>query len=196
MKRSAPAALRNREPILEVLRQVLPASGLVLEVASGTGQHVVHFARALPALEWQPTDQSEAALASIEAWREEAGLSNVRPPLQLDVTETHWPVERAEAVISINLIHIAPWSACLGLLAGAGRILPPGGPLVLYGPYFREGVETAPSNLAFDAGLRAQDPAWGLRSLEEVAQAARSHGLSLERVVELPANNLAVVFRR
>ncbi|HYG87490.1 MAG TPA: DUF938 domain-containing protein [Azospirillum sp.] len=188
----APAAGRNRDPILAVLRRVLPERGTVLEVAGGTGQHAAHFAAALPDLVWQPTDPDPAHRASIAAWTE--GLPNVRPPLALDATRRPWPVERADAVLCINMIHIAPWAACLGLLGGAAEVLAPGAPLVLYGPYRRGGAHTAPSNAAFDADLRARNPEWGVRDLEAVETAAA--GFVLEEVVEMPANNLTVVFRR
>ncbi len=196
MKRSAPAAERNRGPILDVLRGVLPPAGLVLEIASGTGQHVVHFAAALPRLEFQPTDVDEANLASIAAWRAEAGLPNVRPPLRLDVRDPVWPVDRADAVFCANMIHIAPWAAAEGLLAGAARVLPAGGVLCLYGPFAFGGRFLAPSNEAFDASLRARDPAWGVRDLDVVTVTAARHGFACASVVEMPANNHTVVFRR
>jgi SAM-dependent methyltransferase len=192
---SAPSALRNRGPILEVLRRVLPPHGLVLEIASGTGDHAVHFAAALPGLAFQPTDRDSAALASIAAHRAAADLPNLLPPLPLDVTEP-WPVERADAVLSINLIHIAPWAAAEGLVAGAGRVVPPGGVLFLYGPYRIAGAHTAPSNAAFDESLRARDPAWGVRDLDDVARLAERHGFALEERVPMPANNFSLVFRR
>lgn len=195
-RRHAPAAARNREPILAVLRRHLPETGLVLEVSSGTGEHAVHFAAALPGLTWQPSDPDPDARASIAAWAAEAGLPNLRPPLALDAATEDWPVARADAVLCINMIHIAPWAAGLGLLRGAARRLPPGGPLILYGPYRRGGRHTAPSNAAFDAGLRAQDPRWGVRNLEAVAEAAAATGFGPPSVEEMPANNLTVVFRR
>lgn len=194
-KRHAPATERNRDAILAVLRDELPSSGLVLEVASGSGQHVVHFAAALPALDWQPSDPDPAALVSIESWRQEAGLPNVRPPLRLDAS-ADWPVERADAILCVNMVHISPWEATLGLMKGAGAVLPPGGLLYLYGPYLRENVETAPSNLAFDASLKARDPQWGLRRVEDVIAAAEGEGLVLRRLLEMPANNLSLIFRR
>ena len=194
-KRHAPATERNRDAILAVLRDELPSSGLVLEVASGSGQHVVHFAAALPALDWQPSDPDPAALASIESWRQEAGLPNVRPPLRLDAS-ADWPVERADAILCVNMFHISPWEATLGLMKGAGAVLPPGGLLYLYGPYLRENVETAPSNLAFDASLKARDPQWGLRRVEDVIAAAAHEGLVFRRLLEMPANNLSLIFRR
>jgi hypothetical protein len=196
LKREAPAAARNREPIAAVLRQVLPASGTVLEVASGTGEHAVYFAGLFPNLLWQPSDPDPKALASIDAWRAEADLPNLLEPVRLDASAEAWPVAVAEAMLCINMVHISPWSATLGLLRGAGRLLAAGAPLVLYGPYRRDRMPTAPSNEAFDESLRARNPEWGLRRLEGVEAEARGHGLRLERVVEMPANNLTLVFRR
>jgi SAM-dependent methyltransferase len=197
-RRSAPATLRNRDAILAVLRRHLPAAGTVLEVASGTGEHAIHFAAALPGLSFQPSDPDPAARASTDAWVRAAGLGNIRPTLALDAAAAEtWPVERADAVLCINMIHIAPWAAALGLVRGAARLLPPGGPLVLYGPFRRGGTHTAPSNAAFDAGLRAQDPAWGVRDLEAVAAAAAAAGFDPAPVIEaMPANNLTLVLRR
>lgn len=194
-KRHAPATERNRDAILAVLREELPSSGLVLEVASGSGEHAMYFAAALPALDWQPSDSDPAALASIEAWRQEAGLPNVRRPLRLDAS-AGGPVERTDAILCINMVHISPWEATLGLMKAAGAALPPGGPLYLYGPYLREDVETAPGNLAFDASLRARDPEWGLRRVEDVIAIAEGEGLAFQRLVEMPANNLSLIFRR
>jgi len=195
-KRHAPATLRNRDAIAAVLAQELPPSGLVLEVASGSGEHIVHFARLFPQLDWQPTDPDPAALGSILAWSEEAGLPNLRPPLMLDAAASSWPVERADALLCINMVHISPWTATLGLLAGAARILPPQAPLILYGPYFQEDVETAPSNLAFDAQLRSQNPEWGVRQLEAVDAAAARLGLHRTALHCMPANNLMLAYRR
>lgn len=192
----APATARNREPILGVLRRALPEHGLVLEVAAGTGEHAAFFARAFPALEWQPTDVDERALASIAAHRRDAGAANLREPIVLDVTHEPWPIESAAAIVCVNMVHISPWSAAQALLAGAGRVLPAGGVLYLYGPYRVGGRHTAPSNEAFDAQLRASDPAWGVRDLEDVVGEAEKHGLSLVETVEMPANNLSVVLRR
>ena len=191
----SPAAARNREPILDVLRRILPRSGLVLEIASGTGEHAVHFAGALPGLTWQPSDPDETARRSIEAHRDAAGLPNLRPPLALDAAAPVWPVERADAVVAINLVHIAPWAATLGLMAGGARVLPPDGVLVLYGPYKEGGAHTAPSNAAFDASLKAQNSAWGVRDLVEVEAAAQACGLALVERTAMPANNLTIVFR-
>ncbi len=195
-RRSAPATLRNREPILLVLREVLPSTGLVLELASGTGEHAVHFAGALPALTWQASDPDPAARASIAAWTAAEGLANVRPPLELHADRADWPVERADAIVRINMIHISPWSATEGLMKGAGRLLPAGAPLILYGPYMREGHDLEPSNAAFDADLKRRNSQWGLRGLEDVAACAKVQGLQLSRVIDMPANNLAVVFYR
>jgi SAM-dependent methyltransferase len=196
MKRHAPAPERNREPLLAVLREVMPASGTVLEVAAGTGQHAVFFARAFPHLVWQPTDLDPTSLESISAWRAEASLPNLRPPLPLDASADTWPVTAADVLLNVNMIHISPWEACQGLMRGAGRVLSPGGRLVMYGPYFVEGRETAPSNLAFDASLRARNTAWGVRELSAVTAEAERHGLRRERVVDMPSNNLTVVFRK
>jgi hypothetical protein len=195
-KRVAPAAERNKEPILEVLREVLPARGVVLEVASGSGQHAAFFARALPQLVWQPSDTDAAALTSIGAYCEEAQLENLRTPVQLDVCAAAWPIERADAVVSINMIHIAPWTACLALFEGAARILQPGAPLVLYGPFVIDGDFVAQSNIDFDRRLRGENASWGVRELREVERAAMERGLRLDGVVARPANNQVVVFRR
>lgn len=189
-RRYAPATQRNREPILDVLRRVLPARGAVLEIASGTGEHAVFFAERFPNLEWQPSDVHPDALASIAAWSAAAGLPNVRPPIVVDAGEPDWPIERAAAVLSINMVHISPWRSALGLLDGASRLLPEGGPLILYGPWLTDKIATAPSNLAFDADLRSRDPEWGLRRVEEFAVAAQERGLELIETREMPANNL------
>ena len=192
----APAVARNRDAILSVLRRVLPGTGTVLEVASGSGEHAVHFARALPHLIWQPSDPEPAALRSIAAHARAAGLANLRDPLHLDAAAPDWPVSRADALVCINMIHIAPWSAAEGLIANAGRLLPEGATLVLYGPFREEGSPTAPSNEAFDADLRARDPRWGLRQVEAVDRLAQTNGLALAERIEMPANNLTLVFRR
>jgi len=195
--RTSPSTARNREPILAVLRGRLPPAGLVVEIAAGAGEHAVHAAAALPHLQWLPTDADPDALASIAAWRDHAGLPNLLAPLRLDAADPdHWPLQRADAVVNINMIHIAPWAAARGLMAGAGRLLPRGGVLVLYGPYLEAGVETAASNLAFDADLRRRNPAWGLRDVGEVTALAAGHGLSLAERIAMPANNLSLVFRR
>ena len=196
MKREAPAAARNREPILGVLRQHLPRQGIVLEFASGTGQHVVHFAGALPDLTFQPSDPNDSARASIDDWARTLGLANVRPALPLDAAAGAWPVARADAILCINMIHISPWEATVGLIEGAARTLPADGVLYLYGPYRRAGHPTAPSNEDFDRDLRSRNPAWGLRALEDVAALAARHGFAAPTVIEMPANNLSVVFRK
>lgn len=192
----ADAAERNRGPILEVLSRVLPPSGVVLEIASGTGQHVVHFAHALPTLQWQPSDPDVRARRSIAAWIAHTGLPNVHEPLAFDVRDAAWPFTEVDAIVCINMIHIAPWAAAEALFAGASRVLRQGGALVLYGPYRRGGRHTAPSNEAFDAQLRSRDPAWGVRDLEVVVALGLDMGLDCVEVVEMPANNLVVVFRR
>lgn len=195
-RRSAPAALRNRDPIADVLAEWLPQSGLVLEIASGTGEHAVHFARRFPSLSWQPSDIHADALTSIAAWCEESGLTNLRPPLTLDASSPDWPIERADAVLSINMVHISPWASALGLIEGAGRLLPLGGPLILYGPWLKDDIETVASNLEFDASLKARDPAWGLRRVEDFAAAAEPRGFTLEAIRQMPANNLTMLWRK
>ncbi|AGK49659.1 hypothetical protein BTI_4260 [Burkholderia thailandensis MSMB121] len=192
----AAAAERNREPILAVLKRVLPARGAVLEIASGTGQHAVHFAAALPDLVWQPTDVELAARASVAAWAADAALPNLRAPLALDVCAKPWPLAAADALVCINMIHIAPWAAACALFEGAARVLPEGGVLYLYGPYRRGGAHTAESNAQFDAQLRSRNPAWGVRDLEAVVELGSASGLVLDEIVEMPANNLSVVFRK
>jgi Protein of unknown function (DUF938) len=196
----APATHRNRTAILEILRQVLPPTGTVLEVSSGTGEHAVFFAPQLAPRRWWPSDPNSLARDSITAWMAALPCDTLNPPIDLDASSPHWPVESVasdiSAIVNINMIHIAPWAACLGLLAGAGRILPPSGVLYLYGPFKQNGMHTAPSNAAFDESLRFQDPAWGVRDLEEVVAIAASHQLALVNTYEMPANNLSVVFRR
>ena len=191
-----PATRRNREPIRAALKDVLPASGTVLEIASGSGEHAAYFAPGFSRLTWQPTDPVAAHRDSIAAHAETAAATNIRPPLDLDVMAPPWPVRSADAIIAINLIHVAPWEVFLGLLDGAADCLSAGAPLFLYGPFMRDGVHTAPSNEAFDRSLRAQNPTWGVRDLTEMAIAAKARGLPLDRVIEMPANNLGVVFRK
>jgi hypothetical protein len=187
---------RNTAPILEVLREVLPEKGLVLEVASGSGEQSLAFARALPRLLWQPSDPDPAAIASIEAWRDSEGIFNLLPPFELDARGAGWPITSPEAIVCINMVHISPWAATEGLMRGAGRILEAGAPLYLYGPYRQQGVPTASSNEAFDASLKTRNPEWGLRNVEDVVAQADANALVLERAVQMPANNLSLVFRR
>ena len=195
-KRMAPAAERNKEAILEVLREVLPPRGVVLEVASGSGQHAVFFARALPHLEWQPSDADEQALESIRAYASEVNLGNLKAPILLDARAAGWPLERADAVVNINMIHIAPWEACLGLFERSAGIVGRGAPLVLYGPFAVDGDYIAPSNIEFDRRLRGENASWGVRELRDVERAGAERGFRLERVVPRPANNQVVIFRR
>jgi SAM-dependent methyltransferase len=192
----SPAVTRNRDPILAVLRRVLPDRGTVLEIASGTGEHAAYFAARLPDLIWQPSDVDPDALASIEAHGEAANSPNLRAPVTLDVTAPAWPVTQADAVISMNMIHISPWAAAQGLMAGAARLLADGAPLYLYGPFKENGEHTAPSNAAFDASLKARDPRWGVRDTGDVRALADSHGFDFIERVAMPANNLSLVFRR
>ncbi len=194
---SAPAASRNRAPIAAVLRSWLPEAGLVLEVASGSGEHAVWFSEAHPALTWQPTDCDAAALASIADYVAAAGRPNLRAALPLDASAPEsWPIDRADAMLAINMIHIAPWRATKGLLSGAGRVLRAGAPLILYGAFLEAGLATATGNLAFDADLRARNPAWGLRDLRRVTGVAEQHGLALAARIAMPSNNLCIVLRR
>ncbi len=195
-RRSAPAALRNREPIAAVLGEWLPPNGLVLEIASGSGEHATYFAARFPALRWQPSDIHADALSSIAAWRDSAGLANVEEPIAIDAARPDWPVESIDAVLSINMVHISPWASALGLLDEASRLLPIGAPLILYGPWLKDDIATAPSNVAFDADLRRRDPRWGLRRVEDFAAAADERSLSFETSREMPANNLMLLFRR
>jgi hypothetical protein len=195
-RRSAPAALRNRQPIAEVLAEWLPDSGIVLEIASGTGEHAAYFAERFPGLQWQPSDVHPDALASTEAWRQGSGLSNLRPPLQLDAGSPEWPIDRADAVLSINMVHISPWPSALGLIEGAARILALGAPLILYGPWLKADLPTAPSNLDFDADLKRRDPRWGLRRVEDFLAAAGPKRLDLVETRAMPANNLMLLWRR
>lgn len=192
----APATARNREPILQVLRSHLPARGLVLDVASGSGEHVAHFSPAFPDLVFQPSDPDPRARASIDAWTAALRLVNVRPAISLDASAPEWPIAAANAVLCINMIHISPWSAAQGLVRGAARLLPAGGMLYLYGPYRRGGQHTAPSNAAFDQSLRARNPDWGVRDLEAVAALAAAHGFGPPAIEQMPANNLSLIFTR
>lgn len=193
LRRHAPATLRNRDAILAVLRRHLPESGLLLEIASGTGEHAAHFAAALPGITFQPSDPDAGARASIDAHAGAAGFANIRPALALDVIGA-WPIDRADALLCCNMIHIAPWDATPALIAGAARLLPSGAPLLLYGPFLRGGRHTAPSNAAFDQSLRARDPRWGVRDLDEVI--ALAVDFDVAAIEAMPANNLTVVLRR
>lgn len=193
---TSPAAMRNRDPILAVLRPLLPGAGTVLELASGTGEHAVHLARHLPGVMVQPSDPSADARRSIAAWATASGLPNLLPPLAIDALDADWAVGRVAVVLAINMVHISPWAASAGLMAGAARHLDDGGLLYLYGPFREIGVGLVPSNLAFDADLKARNPAWGLRGVEDMAALAAGHGLTLEGRCEMPANNLSLWFRR
>ena len=196
MKRHAPATGRNSAPIADVLRRELPDEGLVLEIASGTGEHAVFFAREFPQITWQPTDREASELASIAAWTEDAGVGNIAEPVVLDASAHDWPVIRADAIVCINMVHISPWEATEGLMRGAGRLLDSGAPLVLYGPYREAGVETAPSNEQFELWLKDRDPRFGLRNIEDVDALAARHGLARTARHKMPANNLTLVYRK
>jgi Protein of unknown function (DUF938) len=195
-RRSAPAALRNREPIAEVLREWLPASGLILEIASGTGEHAVHFAQTFPGLDWQPSDVHPDALASIADRHADEDLPNLRPPITIDAGSSNWPIDAADAILSINMVHISPWSSTLGLIEGASRLLDPGAPLILYGPWLKRDIETAISNVDFDADLKRRNPQWGLRSVEQFEAAAAERNMHLSETRAMPANNLMLLLRR
>jgi SAM-dependent methyltransferase len=194
VKRHAPATERNRDVIAETLARLLPAEGLVLEVASGTGEHAVHFARLFPALTWQPSDPDPIALASINAWRADSNVPNMRPAMLLDAS-ADWPIMQADAVVCINMTHISPWAATVGLLRNAARLLPPSAVLFIYGPYNQRDVPLAQSNAAFDASLRQQNAEWGLRYVDDIAEEAYKSGLHLDSVIDMPANNLSLIFR-
>ncbi len=197
-RRRAPATQRNRDAILGVLQRVLPSEGVLLEIASGTGEHAAYMAPRLPgSLLWQPSDADAGALAGIDAHARDSGSERILAALHIDVTAARWPVAAADAMLCVNMIHIAPWAAAEALFENAARLLPEGAPLVLYGPFRRDGAHTAPSNAAFDADLKASDPRWGIRCLDsEVAPLAARHGFDLDEIVAMPANNLSVVFRR
>lgn len=194
----SPSAARNREPILTVLKQVLPSEGFVLEIGSGTGEHAVHFAAAFPRLVWQPTDPDKASRESIASWSAASGLETIRAPIDLDVRLPAWPEipAQVDAIVSINMIHIAPWPATLGLFAGAARHLPQGKPLFLYGPFMRDGAHTAPSNAEFDRSLKSRNPEWGVRDIADLKRIGTENGLELMQTFEMPANNLSLVFKR
>ena len=196
MKRHAPATARNLEPLTEVLAEELPASGLVLEIASGSGEHAVFLARRFPSVDWQPSDHDAEALASVDAWAAEGGCANLRPAIALDAAQADWPIAGADAVLCVNMVHISPWDAAVGLFAGAGRILASGAPLLLYGPFIEPDQETAPSNLAFDQSLKQRNSEWGLRNTADLDRLAADHGLRRTARHAMPANNLALVYRR
>ncbi|MBY6218341.1 DUF938 domain-containing protein [Qipengyuania aquimaris] len=196
MKRHAPATTRNSRPLADVLGKELPASGLVLEIASGSGEHAVFMASRFPALDWQPSDRESDALMSIDSWASEAGLGNLKPAVEIDATQGPWPIDEADAVLCVNMVHISPWQASEGLFRGAAGILAPGAPLILYGPYFEDEVETAPSNTAFDESLRARNPAWGIRRLSRMDELAAKTGFERTARYAMPANNLTLVYRR
>jgi hypothetical protein len=192
----SPSAQRNKDPILAVLARVLPATGVVLETGSGTGEHVIHFAKALPTLTWQPSDVDAGCRGSIARWIEAERVSNVRPPIALDMRERPWPIASANAIVCINVLHVAPWSTAVALFEGASDLLAANDVIVLYGPYRRGGRHTAPSNERFDASLRAHDPAWGVRDADDVTQLGARAGFERTEIIEMPANNLSLVFRR
>ena len=196
LKLCHPSVSRNREPVLAVLREVLPGTGQVLEIASGGGEHAVYYGERFPGLTWQPSDPDPRARASIEAWIAESGLSNLLPPLALDVLDPKGLPDRVNAVLNMNMLHISPWATCAGLMSIASQLLAAGEPVLIYGPFLVEGRETSPSNLKFDASLRRSDPEWGIRQLEAVAATGEAHGLALERTVDMPANNLSLIFRK
>lgn len=196
MKLRSPAAMRNAEPIADVLAEWLPEHGVVLELASGSGEHSIAFARRFPNLAWRPSDEDPAAIASIDVWRKEEGTSNLRPPVRIDARSAEWPIAHADAVVAINLVHISPWTASLGLLDGAARVLAPGSPLIFYGPWRVAGQPLEPSNQAFDESLKARNPAWGLREVGAFEEAANARGLELIEQRRMPANNRMLLFRR
>jgi len=196
VKGFAPATERNRKPILDVLRRVLPGNGLVLEVASGTGQHAVFFSGHLPGLRWQPSDATVDALRSIEAWVEESALENLLPPIELDVRSPRWPIASADALLCINMIHISPWETTESLFRGASALLAGGSPLITYGPYRLHGEHSAPSNAAFDESLRSRNPRWGVRDIDALIELAGRTGFELQERVPMPANNMTLVWTR
>ncbi len=195
-RRSAPHVARTAGPIAQVLTEVLPPAGLVLEIASGSGEHALHFAREFPHLLWQPTDADAVALRSVDAWRSAEGAPNLLAPVHLDAASDSWPVDAAEAIVCINMLHISPWAATEGLMRGAERVLASGAPLYIYGAFFQQGVAPAQSNAAFDRSLKARDPAWGVRTIEDVVEVAGRHSLSFESLAPMPAENFSLLFRR
>lgn len=195
-RKHAPATMRNRDPIAQGLEVLLPATGLVLELASGSGEHVIYFAAQLPRLRWQPTDVNEEACRSIAAWTKDSGLANVLPPLRLDVTDATWPIDGADAILCINMVHISPWDATVSVFAHAAALLPRNAILYFYGPFVRHDVVTSSSNLEFDRSLKSRNPAWGLRDVAAMDRLAVANGFAAAEIIEMPANNVSLVFRR
>ena len=195
-RRYAPATARNRDPLLQVLKSLLPQTGTILEIASGTGEHACYFAPAFGDTVWQPSDTDESAIASINAHRQADAPANLASPLYLNVMESEWPVSAADAVLCVNMVHIAPWACCESLLQGCAHVLPPGAPLVLYGPFKRDGAHTAPSNVEFDQTLRRQNADWGIRDMGEIAEAGKARGLTIEDPITMPSNNFCLVLRQ
>ena len=195
-RRHAPATSRNRAPILKVLREHLPQLGTILEIASGTGEHISYFARAMPHLNWQPTDIDTGAILSTAAYCKDASLANLALPKRLDVMSSNWPYTQLAGVLCINMIHIAPWSCSAGLISGAAQVLEGNGPLVLYGPFKRNGIHTAPTNETFDRMLQSKNPEWGVRDIEAVEAIARDAGFDESTAIEMPSNNCCLILRR
>ncbi|WP_321322885.1 DUF938 domain-containing protein [uncultured Parasphingorhabdus sp.] len=195
-QKHAPATLRNRDAIVAVLRDILPERGLILEIASGTGEHAVYFGRAFPQLTFQPSDPDPACCQSITAWTEREGSSNILPPLQLDAQAPQWDVQNVAAILCINMVHISPWESSIGLFDKAGKLLAPGAPFYLYGPYLRDDIETAPGNLAFERSLKSRNLRWGLRDVADMDALAARNGFTRESLVEMPANNISLVYRK
>ncbi len=195
-QKHAPATLRNRDAIVAVLRDILPERGLILEIASGTGEHAVYFGRAFPGLTFQPSDPDPACCQSITAWTEREGSSNILPPLQLDAQAPQWDVQNVAAILCINMVHISPWESSIGLFDKAGKLLAPGAPFYLYGPYLRDDIETAPGNLAFERSLKSRNLRWGLRDVADMDALAARNGFTRESLVEMPANNISLVYRK
>tara|TARA_R110002033_G_scaffold147508_3_gene184744 strand:+ start:145 stop:786 length:642 start_codon:yes stop_codon:yes gene_type:complete len=195
-QKHAPATLRNRDAIVAVLRDILPERGTILEIASGTGEHAVYFGRTFPGLTFQPSDPDPACCQSIAAWTKREGVSNILPPLQLDAQAADWDTPKPAAILCINMVHISPWESSIGLIEKAGKLLDPGAPLYLYGPYLRDDVETAPGNLAFERSLKSRNLRWGLRDVADMDALAESNGLSRESLIEMPANNISLVYRK
>ena len=195
-QRHAPATMRNRDAIVAVLKDILPASGLILEIASGTGEHIVYFGRTFADLTFQPSDPDPACCQSIAAWTRREAVANVLPPLQLDAQAAQWDIAKPAAILCINMVHISPWESSIGLFEKAGKLLDTGAPLFLYGPYLRDGVETAPGNLAFERSLKSRNLRWGLRDVADMDALAANNGFSRESLIEMPANNISLIYRK